>query len=214
MKLFIDSANVEEIKVASTWKIISGVTTNPSLLAREGRKLTDVIQEITQLIDGPISAEVKEASAETMIEEAFTYAKMHPNITIKIPMTFEGLKAVKVLSAHHIQTNVTLVFSLSQAMMAARAGATYISPFLGRLDDYYQKKDAGLDLLLDIRDALDFYELKTKIIAASIRHTEHVHQAIRAGADIATIPYKVLIDMIKHPLTDKGLEIFKKASES
>jgi len=213
MEFFIDTANVDDIREAASWGIICGVTTNPSLIAREGRKLIDVIKEITDLVNGPISAEVKEASAEEMVEEAFGYARLHPNIVIKIPMTFEGLKAVKVLSANRIPTNVTLVFSVPQALMAAKAGATYVSPFLGRLDDYTKSDHAGYELLEDIRLAFDNYDIQTKIIAASIRHPEHVTQAALAGAEIATIPFKVLKEMIEHPLTTKGLEIFRNAGK-
>jgi len=213
MKLFIDTANIEEIRIASSWGIIEGVTTNPSLIAKEGRKLTDVIKEITQLVDGPISAEVQEASADEMVKEAFVYAEMHPNITIKVPMTFDGLKAVSVLSKYNIKTNVTLVFSVPQAMMAAKAGATFVSPFMGRLDDLTGDSEAGYKLLEDIRVAFDNYGIETEIIAASIRHPKHVEQAALAASDIATIPYKVFLEMIKHPLTDKGLEIFRNAAK-
>ena len=213
MEFFIDTANVEDIREAASWGIVSGVTTNPSLIAREGRRLVDVIKEITDLIDGPISAEVKEASAEEMVDEAFGYARIHPNIVIKIPMTFEGIKAVKVLSANRIPTNVTLVFSVPQALMAAKAGATYVSPFLGRLDDYTNSSDAGFELLSDIRLAFDNYDIKTKIIAASIRHPNHVTQSALAGAEIATIPFKVMKEMIEHPLTTKGLAIFRDAAK-
>jgi len=213
MKLFIDSANINEIQEVSTFGIIEGVTTNPSLIAREGRKIEEVIQEITNLIDGPISAEVKEASAEEMVNEAFIFARMHPNITIKLPMTLEGIKATKVLSSHNIKTNVTLVFSVPQALMAAKAGATFVSPFLGRLDDLTKDPEAGYRLLEDIRYAFDNYGIETEIIAASIRHPEHVRQAALAGADIATIPYKVIHAMVKHELTDKGLEIFRNAQK-
>ncbi|MFU8793361.1 MAG: fructose-6-phosphate aldolase [Acholeplasmataceae bacterium] len=211
MKLFIDSANLEDIKNASEWKIIEGVTTNPSLIAKEGKDLVDVIKTITKLVDGPISAEVKEGLVDDMVDEAFQYAKIHHNIVIKIPMTFEGLKAVSILNAHRIRTNVTLVFSVSQAMMAAKAGATYVSPFMGRLDDFYNQEDRGYELISQIRKGFDNYGIKTEIIAASIRSPRHVEQAISAGSDIATIPYKIFLEMIKHPLTDKGLEIFRNA---
>lgn len=211
MKLFIDSANLEDIKNASEWKIIEGVTTNPSLIAKEGKNLVDVIKTITKLVDGPISAEVKEGLVDDMVDEAFQYAKIHHNIVIKIPMTFEGLKAVSILNAHRIRTNVTLVFSVSQAMMAAKAGATYVSPFMGRLDDFYNQEDRGYELISQIRKGFDNYGIKTEIIAASIRSPRHVEQAISAGSDIATIPYKIFLEMIKHPLTDKGLEIFRNA---
>ncbi|MDP2425979.1 MAG: fructose-6-phosphate aldolase [Candidatus Izemoplasmatales bacterium] len=213
MKLFIDTANIEEIKTVSTWGIIEGVTTNPSLIAKEGRKLVDVIKEITSLIHGPISAEVKEGLSEDMLEEAFTYARMHPNITIKVPMTLEGIKATSRLSALNIKTNVTLVFSVPQAMMAAKAGATFVSPFMGRLDDDLKDPEAGYRLLEDIRVAFDNYGIETQIIAASIRHPLHVEQAALAGSDIATIPFRVFQEMVVHPLTTKGLEIFRNAQK-
>lgn len=213
MKLFIDTANLAEIKTASTWGIIQGVTTNPSLIAKEGRNIIDVIKEITTLIDGPISAEVEEGLAEPMIESAHIYAKMHPNIVIKVPMTMEGIKAVSVLSKQGIKTNVTLCFSVSQAIMAAKAGATYVSPFMGRLDDDTSNPEAGYELLQDIRWAYDNYQITTEIIAASVRHPKHAEQAALAGADIATIPYKVFLQMIEHPLTTKGLEIFRNAGK-
>ncbi len=213
MQFFIDTANIEEIRHASTWGIIDGVTTNPSLIAKEGKNLVDVIKEITSLIDGPISAEVKEASAEEMVQEAFEYARIHPNIVIKIPMTFEGIKATKILASFNIRTNVTLVFSVSQALMAAKAGATYVSPFMGRLDDAESRNTAGYELLEDIRIAFDNFGYETEIIAASIRHKEHLEQAALAGSDVATIPYKVLLAMIEHPLTTKGLEIFRNAQK-
>lgn len=213
MKLFIDTANIEEIRIAASWGILEGVTTNPSLIAKEGRNLLDVVKEIVALVDGPISAEVKEASAEEMVEEAFVYARMHPNIVIKVPMTLEGIKATSRLSALNIHTNVTLVFSVAQAMMAAKAGATYVSPFMGRLDDATGDKEAGYKLLEDIRVAFDNYGIETQIIAASIRHAKHAEQAALAGSDIATIPYKVFLEMVRHPLTDKGLEIFRNAGK-
>ncbi len=213
MKMFIDTANIEEIRIAATWGIIAGVTTNPSLIAREGRDLVAVVKEITALIDGPISAEVQEGPAEKMVEEAFVYARMHPNIVIKVPMTLEGIKATSVLAKLGIKTNVTLVFSVPQAMMAANAGATYISPFMGRLDDATGDPEAGYKLLEDIRVALDNYGLETEIIAASIRHPRHVEQAALAAADVATIPYKVFLQMVEHPLTTKGLEIFRNAAK-
>lgn len=213
MKLFIDTANIEEIRIAASWGILEGVTTNPSLIAKEGRNLLDVVKEIVALVDGPISAEVKEASAEEMVEEAFVYARMHPNIVIKVPMTLEGIKATSKLSALNIHTNVTLVFSVAQAMMAAKAGATYVSPFMGRLDDATGDKEAGYKLLEDIRVAFDNYGIETQIIAASIRHAKHAEQAALAGSDIATIPYKVFLEMVRHPLTDKGLDIFRNAGK-
>lgn len=213
MKLFIDTANLEEIKVASSWGILEGVTTNPSLIAKEGRKLVDVIQEITALVDGAISAEVQEGTAEAMVKEAFSFAQLHPNIVIKIPMTLEGIKAVSLLSKHGIHTNVTLCFSVSQAMMAAKAGATYVSPFMGRMDDFTNDPEAGYRLVSDIRIAYDNYGIETQIIAASIRHPKHAEQAALAGADIATIPFKVFLQMMEHPLTTKGLEIFRNAGK-
>ncbi|MDD3113324.1 MAG: fructose-6-phosphate aldolase [Candidatus Izemoplasmatales bacterium] len=213
MIFFIDTANIEEIREASTWGIISGVTTNPSLIAKENRPLLDAIKEITELINGPISAEVQEGNADEMVEEAFQYARMHPNIVIKVPMTFEGIKATKRLTSYQIRTNVTLIFTVSQAIMAAKAGATYVSPFLGRLDDYCESKEAGAELVKDIRTAFDNYHYPSKIIAASIRHPEHVRQAALFGADVATIPYKVLRQMIEHPLTTKGLALFRQAAQ-
>ena len=212
MKIFIDTANVEEIREVSTWGIIDGVTTNPSLIAKEGRKLTDVIKEITALIDGPISAEVQEGKAEAMIKEAQVYAKMHKNIVIKLPMTIEGIKACKALSAKHIHTNVTLIFNTTQALAAAKAGATYVSPFMGRLDDI--TLGTGAQLVGDIAQIFATYGYETQIIAASIRNVEHVHEALLMGADVATIPYKVLKEMLTHPLTTKGLAIFADAAKS
>ena len=213
MKIFADTAIITEIEEVSKWGIISGVTTNPSLIAKSGITLEEAINKIVKLVDGPISAEVAESDAESMIEEAKIYAKMHKNIVVKIPMTLEGVKAVKKLSEMNIKTNVTLVFSASQALMAATAGATYVSPFLGRLDDLTEKNDAGFKLLKDIKEMFKTYNFKTQIIAASIRHLEHVNQSMKAGADIATIPYKVLTEMVKHELTDKGLEIFREAAK-
>lgn len=213
MRLFIDTAIIEEIRTAATWGIVEGVTTNPSLIAKAGRELVDVIAEITRLVDGPISAEVKEGLAEDMVSEAFGYARLHPNIVIKVPMTLEGIKATSRLSALGIKTNVTLVFSVPQAMAAAKAGATYVSPFMGRLDDYTNDPEAGYKLLEDIRVAFDNYGIETQIIAASIRHPKHVEQAALAGADVATIPYKVFFQMLEHPLTTKGLEIFRNAGK-
>ncbi len=208
MKIFADTAIIEQIEEVSKWGIISGVTTNPSLIARSGITLVEAIDKIVDLVDGPISAEVAEGLAEDMIEEGKVYAKMHKNIVIKIPMTLEGIKAVKELTRLGIKTNVTLVFSTSQALMAATAGATYASPFMGRVDDYTGGTDDGYKLVKDIKDMYKNYGFKTEIIAASIRHITHVDQAMKAGADIATIPYKVLQEMVKHPLTDKGLAVF------
>jgi len=213
MKIFADTAIITEIEEVSKWGIISGVTTNPSLIAKSGISLKEAIQKIVNLVDGPISAEVQEGDAESMVQEAKIYAAMHKNIVIKIPMTIEGIKAVKKLTSLNIRTNVTLVFSPSQALMAASAGATYVSPFLGRLDDLTKTDDAGYKLLKDIKDMFKTYNFKTQIIAASIRHLEHVNQSLRAGSDIATIPYNVLTQMVKHELTDKGLKIFREASK-
>lgn len=207
MKMFIDTANIEEIKEANDLGVICGVTTNPSLIAKEGRDFKTVIDEITTIVDGPISAEVISLDAESMVEEAIPLAQMNRNIVIKIPMTAEGLKAVKKLTALGIHTNVTLIFSSAQALLAARAGATYVSPFLGRLDDI---NSDGLALISDIVDIFTAHEIKTEIICASIRNPNHVTEAAKLGADIATIPFNVIQQMIKHPLTDAGIEKFLK----
>lgn len=211
MKLFIDTANVEEIKKANDMGIICGVTTNPSLIAKEGRVFEEVVREITQIVDGPISAEVISLDSEGMIREAMVLSKIHKNIIIKIPMTVEGLKAVKVLSNQNIKTNVTLIFSAGQALVAARAGATYVSPFVGRLDDV---SNNGMELIAEIVDIFNNYGINTEIIAASIRHPMHVTHSARLGCHIATVPYKVLVQMTKHPLTDKGIEQFLKDWET
>ncbi len=211
MKLFIDTANVEEIKKANDMGVICGVTTNPSLIAKEGRMFEDVVREITQIVDGPISAEVISLDSEGMIREAVELAKIHKNIIIKLPMTVEGLKAVKVLTRENIKTNVTLVFSSGQALLAARAGASYVSPFVGRLDDV---SNNGMELIAEIVDIFNNYDIETEIIAASIRHPMHVTQAARLGCHIATVPYKVLVQMTKHPLTDKGIDQFLKDWET
>ena len=209
MKLFIDTANVEDIRKANDMGVICGVTTNPSLIAKEGRDFKEVIKEIASIVDGPISGEVKATTekAEDMIEEGRAIAAIHPNMVVKIPMTVEGLKAVKVLSKEGIKTNVTLIFSANQALLAARAGATYVSPFLGRLDDI---SSPGIELIEDIVQIFGNYDIDTEIIAASIRNTVHVTECALAGADIATVPYKVIEQMTKHPLTDQGIEKFKK----
>lgn len=207
MKLFIDTANVNEIREAEAWGVICGVTTNPSLIAREGRDFVEVVKEITDIVDGPISAEVISLEYEGMIKEARELAKIHKNIVIKIPMTVEGLKAVKVLSKEGIKTNVTLIFSSAQALLAARAGATYVSPFLGRLDDIGMD---GMYLIEEIVRIFDNYGIETEIIAASIRNPIHVEKAALAGAHIATVPFNVLQQMTKHPLTDIGIERFLK----
>ena len=207
MKIFIDTANVDEIKAANDLGVICGVTTNPSLIAKEGRIFEEVVQEITTIVDGPISAEVISLEADKMVEEALELAKIHKNIVIKIPMTAEGLKAVSRLSKNGIHTNVTLIFSPSQALLAARAGATYVSPFVGRLNDI---SSDGNKLIGDIASIFDIHGIDTEIIAASIRSPEDVTDAALAGAHIATIPYKVICQMIKHPLTDIGIERFLK----
>ena len=208
MKFFIDTANVDDIRKANDMGVICGVTTNPSLIAKEGRDFTEVIKEITSIVDGPISGEVKATTvdAEGMIKEGREIAAIHPNMIVKIPMTVEGLKAVKVLSAEGIKTNVTLIFSANQALLAARAGATYVSPFLGRLDDISMP---GINLIGDIVQIFQNYGLETEIIAASIRNTVHVTECALAGADIATVPYAVIEQMTKHPLTDQGIEKFQ-----
>ncbi len=205
MKLFIDTANVEEIREAYALGVICGVTTNPSLIAREGRNFAQVVREIVSIVDGPISAEAVSADAPGMVSEAVELAAIHPNIVVKIPMTAEGLKATKILADKNIRTNVTLVFSANQALLAARAGATYVSPFVGRLDDISQD---GMDLVYDIMEIFDRFQLTTQVIAASIRHPIHVTAAAKAGAHIATVPYKVIMQMIKHPLTDAGVKKF------
>ena len=207
MKFFIDTANIEEIKEANELGVICGVTTNPSLIAKEGRDFVQVVKEISEIIDGPISAEVISLNHEGMVEEAQKLVKIHKNIVIKLPMTLEGLKATKVLSSQGIKTNVTLIFSATQALLAARAGATYVSPFVGRLDDIGLN---GLELISEIVDIFDASDIETQIIVASVRNPIHVSQAARLGADIATVPYKVIEQMTKHPLTDKGIENFIK----
>ena len=208
MKFFIDTANVDDIRKANDMGVICGVTTNPSLIAKEGRDFNEVIKEITSIVDGPISGEVKATTvdAEGMIKEGREIAKIHPNMVVKIPMTVEGLKAVKVLAKDGIKTNVTLIFSANQALLAAEAGATYVSPFLGRLDDISQP---GIDLIQTIAEIFDIYGYETEIIAASVRNPIHVTDCALAGADIATVPYKVIEQMTKHPLTDQGIEKFQ-----
>jgi transaldolase len=207
MKLFIDTANVEEIRKANDMGVICGVTTNPSLIAKEGRIFEDVVREITGIVDGPISAEVISLDSEGMIKEAVELTKIHKNIIVKIPMTVEGLKAVKVLSKEKIKTNVTLIFSAGQALLAAKAGATYVSPFVGRLDDI---GNDGMNIIKEIVDIFWNYEIDTEIIAASIRHPMHVIEAAKLGCHIATVPYKVIMQLTKHPLTDKGIDQFLK----
>ncbi len=208
MRFFIDTANIEEIKIANEMGIICGVTTNPSLIAKEGRDFNQVIREITDIVDGPISGEVKASTtdAEGMIAEGREIAKIHPNMVVKIPMTGEGLKAIKVLNAEGIKTNCTLIFTAAQALLAARAGATYVSPFLGRLDDI---STDGLPLIQEIVDIFSINEIDCQIICASVRHPIHVVECAKMGADIATVPFKVLMQMLAHPLTTQGIEKFQ-----
>lgn len=208
MRFFVDTANVEEIRKANDMGIICGVTTNPSLIAKEGRDFGQVIEEIASIVDGPISGEVKATTvdADGMVQEGREIAAIHPNMVVKTPMTMEGLKAVKVLYKEGIHTNVTLVFTAAQALLAARAGATYVSPFVGRLDDISMP---GIALIEEIAEIFDIHQIETEIIAASIRNPIHVIDCARAGAHIATVPYKVLEQMTKHPLTDAGIEKFQ-----
>ncbi|HLR10267.1 MAG TPA: fructose-6-phosphate aldolase [Sporosarcina sp.] len=205
MKFFIDTANFEEIKEAHSWGIISGVTTNPSLVAKENVPFHDRLREITELVDGSVSAEVISLDAEGMIKEGRELAAIAPNITVKLPMTPDGLKACSVFAKEGIKTNVTLIFSANQALLAARAGATYVSPFLGRLDDIGHN---GMDLISTIAEIFVQHDIKTEIIAASIRHPQHITDAALNGAHIATTPIKVLQQLFKHPLTDQGIEAF------
>lgn len=207
MKLFIDTANVDDIRRANDMGIICGVTTNPSLIAKEGRDFKQVVKEITEIVDGPVSAEVISLEADKMVEEALPLAAIHKNIVIKLPMCEEGLKACKQLTAKGIKTNVTLVFSAAQALLAARAGATFVSPFLGRLDDIGME---GMNLIEEIVDIFNAQGIETEIIAASIRNPMHVTQAASLGCDIATVPMNVLLQMLKHPLTDNGIDRFLK----
>ncbi|HEY4600781.1 MAG TPA: fructose-6-phosphate aldolase [Cerasibacillus sp.] len=205
MKFFIDTANMEDIRRANTLGVLSGVTTNPSLVAKEGVSFHDRLKEITEEVSGSVSAEVIKEDADGMIKEGKELAQIAPNITVKIPMTLEGLKAVKALTQLGIKTNVTLIFNANQALLAARAGATYVSPFLGRLDDIGH---TGMTLVKTIADIFDRHKIETEIIAASIRHPLHVTEAALNGAHIATVPYKVLEQLVKHPLTDQGIEKF------
>ena len=207
MKLFLDTANVEDITKVNDMGVICGVTTNPSLIAKEGRDFSEVVREIASIVDGPISGEVNSDDAEGMIAEAMEIVKIHKNMVVKIPMTAEGLKAVKVLSKQGIKTNVTLIFSANQALLAARAGATYVSPFLGRLDDISTN---GMDLIRTVSEIFDIHAIETEIIAASVRHPIHVTDAALAGAHIATVPAKLIYQMLNHPLTNQGIEKFKK----
>lgn len=210
MRFFIDTANIDEIKEANDLGVVCGVTTNPSLIAKEGRDFTEVVNEITTIVDGPISAEVLSMDHKQMIEEAEKLTAIHDNIVIKIPMCAEGLKAVKDLSEKGIRTNVTLIFSASQALLAARAGASYVSPFVGRLDDI---SFDGLRLIEEITEIFEASYIPTEIIVASVRNPLHVIEAAKMGADIATVPYKVIMQMINHPLTDRGIEAFIKDAE-
>ena len=208
MKFFIDTANVDDIKLANDLGVICGVTTNPSLIAKEGRDFKEVVKEITEIVDGPISGEVKATTTcwKDMVEEAREIAKIHPNMVVKIPMTEDGLRAVKILKQEGIKTNVTLIFSANQALLAARAGATYVSPFLGRLDDISHN---GLILIEEIVEIFSNNDIDSEIIAASVRNPIHVAECAKMGCDIATVPYSVIKQMIKHPLTDIGIEKFK-----
>ncbi len=205
MKFFIDTADIDEIRDAASLGILDGVTTNPSLIAKEGRDFHTVLKEIVSLVNGPISAEVTAVDLEGMLDQAHTLAEIHPNIVVKLPLITEGLRACKRLTDKGIKTNVTLCFSASQALLAAKAGATYVSPFIGRLDDI---SEDGMELIHSIRVIYDNYGFETQILAASIRHPMHVVQAALAGADVATIPHKVIGQLVKHPLTDIGLAKF------
>lgn len=211
MKIFIDTAVIDEIKQAAAWGIIDGVTTNPSLIAKTGRKLGDVVDEIIEIVDGPISVEVLSTAAADIIAEGKKIAAVHPNIVVKCPMTPDGVQATKALSSEGIKVNVTLIFSAMQALLAAKAGATYVSPFVGRIDD---TSTEGMTLVEDMAQIFAIYGMKTEILAASLRHPMHVLQSALAGADVATLPPKVLNQMFRHPLTDLGLAQFMKDAES
>jgi transaldolase len=207
MKLFIDTADINEIKEANDMGILDGVTTNPSLIAKSGKKFKDVLKEIVKIVDGPISAEVVSLDHQGMMKEAHEYATIHPNIVIKLPMTVEGLKALKVCVKEKIKTNVTLVFSANQALLVGKVGATFVSPFIGRLDDISQ---VGMDLIRQIKTIYQNYHIKTQILVASVRNPVHILEAAMIGADVATIPFSVIQQLTKHPLTDIGLEKFLK----
>lgn len=213
MKFFLDTANIEQISKANDMGVICGVTTNPSLIAKEGRDFSQVVAEIASIVDGPISGEVKATTtdAEGMVAEGREIAKIHKNMVVKIPMTVEGLKACHQLAAEGIKVNMTLIFSANQALLAARAGAAFVSPFLGRLDDISVR---GTDLIKEVADIFRIHRISTEIIAASIRHPMHVTECALAGADIATVPYKVIEQMTHHPLTDQGIEKFQKDYEA
>ena len=205
MKFFIDTADVTEIRKANAMGVLDGVTTNPSLIAKTGRKFRDVIEEICGIVDGPISAEVVSLDADGMIREGKELAKIHKNVVVKIPMTLDGLRATKALTSEGIPVNVTLIFSASQGLLAAKAGATYASPFIGRLDDISHE---GMQLIADLVNIYDNYQYETEVLAASIRHPLHVVDAAKLGAHVATIPYSVIEQLVKHPLTDLGLKKF------
>lgn len=207
MKFFLDTANIDEIREAAEYGLIDGVTTNPSLVSKEGRPFKDVILEITKIIDGPISAEVVSTDAAGMLREAYELAKLHRNIVIKIPMIKEGMKALKQLSQDGIKTNVTLVFNANQALIAAKLGATYVSPFVGRFDDI---SEVGMDLIADLATIFSNYQFSTQILVASCRNPIHIKESALLGAHVATMPFKVLEQLLKHPLTDIGLERFLK----
>ena len=213
MRFFLDTANVEEIKKANDMGVICGVTTNPSIIAKEGRDFNEVIKEIAAIVDGPISGEVKAATvdAEGMIKEGREIAKIHKNMVVKLPTTAEGLKACRVLSGEGIKTNLTLIFNVPQAILAARAGATYVSPFVGRIDDISMD---GLQLIRDIAAIFKTHDIKAQIISASVRNACHVIECAKAGADLATVPYSVIEQMLKHPLTAEGIEKFQKDSRA
>jgi len=205
MKIFIDTANIEEIKAANEWGIIDGVTTNPTLVAKEGKDFKSMVNQILSIVDGPISVEVISTDSEGKVKEALVMSKWSKNIVIKIPMIPDGLKVVKILNEKGIKTNVTLVFSVNQALLAAKAGATYVSPFIGRLDDIGHD---GMQIIRDMVQIYKLYDFKTEIIVASVRHPLHVIESAKIGAHVATIPYSVIEKMFKHPLTDIGLEKF------
>ena len=205
MKIFLDTANVEEIREGAAWGVIDGVTTNPSLIAKAGRSLRDAAEEIVSMVDGPISLEVVSLEAPAMIDEGRELAAIHPNVVVKLPTIPEGLKALKLLAGEGVRVNMTLVFQASQALLVAKNGATFVSPFIGRLDDVSVE---GMDLIADIATIYDNYDFGTEILVASVRHPAHVVQAARIGADICTLPFKVLTQLLTHPLTDIGLEQF------
>ncbi len=207
MKIFIDTADLDEIREAHAMGILDGVTTNPSLVAKTGKKFKDILHEIVKIVDGPISAEVVSLEHQGMLKEARDYASIHRNIVVKLPLTVEGLKAVKICTAEKIKTNVTLCFSANQALLAAKAGATYISPFIGRLDDISQ---IGMDLVSQIKTIYENYQFKTQILVASVRNPIHILEAAMIGADVATVPFSVIQQLTKHPLTDLGLDRFLK----